>query len=100
MFAFEAARCAFFDRNVHSRMPLIPTPARLKRAGGHQWHSSRVSTFLTSSHCKLRPNTEGCQPKLGGFIVEAVLSRSARALVYCRAVHGILELCAGRCRFS
>jgi hypothetical protein len=26
-----------------------------------QWHSSRVSTFLTSSHCKLRPNTEGLQ---------------------------------------
>jgi hypothetical protein len=24
-----------------------------------QWYSSRVSTFLTSSHCKLRPNTEG-----------------------------------------
>jgi hypothetical protein len=24
-----------------------------------QCHSSRVSTFLTSSHCKLRPNTEG-----------------------------------------
>jgi hypothetical protein len=24
-----------------------------------QWHSSRVSTPLTSSHCKLRPNTEG-----------------------------------------
>jgi hypothetical protein len=22
-----------------------------------QWHSSLVSTFLTSSHCKLRPNT-------------------------------------------
>jgi hypothetical protein len=26
------ARCAFFDRNLHSRMPLVPTPARLKRA--------------------------------------------------------------------
>jgi hypothetical protein len=24
-----------------------------------QWHSSRVSTFLTSSRCKLHPNTEG-----------------------------------------
>jgi ATP-dependent RNA helicase DBP3 len=23
----------FFDRNLHSRMPLVPTPARLKRAG-------------------------------------------------------------------
>jgi hypothetical protein len=27
------ARCAFLDRNLHSRMPLVPTPARLKRAG-------------------------------------------------------------------
>jgi hypothetical protein len=26
-------RCAFFDRSLHSRMPLVPTPARLKRAG-------------------------------------------------------------------
>jgi hypothetical protein len=26
------ARCAFFDRNLHSRMPLVPTPARLQRA--------------------------------------------------------------------
>jgi hypothetical protein len=24
-----------------------------------QWHSSRVSTFFTDSHGKLRPNTEG-----------------------------------------
>jgi hypothetical protein len=24
-----------------------------------QWHSSRLSTFLTGSHCKFRPNTEG-----------------------------------------
>jgi hypothetical protein len=33
-----------FDRNLHSRMPLVPTPARLKRCD--KWHSSRVSTFL------------------------------------------------------
>jgi hypothetical protein len=26
-----------------------------------QWHSSRVYTFLTGSHCKLRPHTEGTQ---------------------------------------
>jgi hypothetical protein len=26
-------RCAFFDRNLHSRMPLVPTHARFKRAG-------------------------------------------------------------------
>jgi hypothetical protein len=24
-------RCALLDRNLHSRMPLVPTPARLKR---------------------------------------------------------------------
>jgi hypothetical protein len=26
------ARCAFLDQNSHSRMPLVLTPARLKRA--------------------------------------------------------------------
>jgi hypothetical protein len=25
-------RCAIFDRNLHSRLPLVPTPARFKRA--------------------------------------------------------------------
>jgi hypothetical protein len=57
-------RCAIFNRNLHSRMPLDPTPARLKRA---VQASKRVTkgiplgcpTFLTSSHCKSRPNTEG-----------------------------------------
>jgi hypothetical protein len=29
----QGVRCAFFDRNLHSMMPLVPTPARLKRAG-------------------------------------------------------------------
>jgi hypothetical protein len=29
---FQGVRCAFFGRNLHSRMPLDPTPARLKRA--------------------------------------------------------------------
>jgi hypothetical protein len=52
-----------FDSNLHSRMPLIPTPLlRLKLLQAcDQWHSSRASSFLTSSHCKLRPNTEGQQ---------------------------------------
>jgi hypothetical protein len=27
----KLARCTFFDRNLHSMMPLDPTPARLKR---------------------------------------------------------------------
>jgi hypothetical protein len=45
-------RCAFFNRNPHSRMPLVPTPARLKRAASSeqaacdQWHSSRKFTLL------------------------------------------------------
>jgi hypothetical protein len=52
-------RCAFFDRNLHSRMPLVPTPARLKRAG------VRPMTFLSEVHSsyrlalQIRPNTEG-----------------------------------------
>jgi hypothetical protein len=29
----QSVRCAFFGRNLHSRMPLVPTPARFKRAG-------------------------------------------------------------------
>jgi hypothetical protein len=43
-----AVRCEFFGRNPHSRMPLVPTPARLKLwQACDQWHSSRVSTLLT-----------------------------------------------------
>jgi hypothetical protein len=54
-------RCAIFDGNLHPRMPLVPTPARLKLLQAcDQWHSSRMSAPLTGSHCKLRPNTEGC----------------------------------------
>jgi hypothetical protein len=56
----ELVRCAFFDRNPRSRVPLVPTPARLKRCHAcDQCHSSRASTFLAGSHCKLRANTEG-----------------------------------------
>ena len=56
-----SVRCAFFDRNLHSRMPLSFTPVlRLKLLHAcDQWHSSRVFTPLTGPHCKLRPNTEG-----------------------------------------
>jgi hypothetical protein len=44
----EVVRCAVFDRNLHSRMPLVPTPLlRLKLLYAcNQWHCSRVSTFL------------------------------------------------------
>jgi hypothetical protein len=58
-----AASCAFFDRNVHSRMTLVPTPARLKLlCVCDQWHSSesyRVLTPLTGWYRKLRPNAAG-----------------------------------------
>jgi hypothetical protein len=50
----------FFDRYVHSRMPLVPTPARLKLLHVcNQCHSSRGFVPLTGWHRKLRPNTEG-----------------------------------------
>jgi hypothetical protein len=57
----------FFDRHLHSRMPLVSTPLlRLKRCRAwDQRHSSRASTFLTSSHCKFHPHTEGATPRLG-----------------------------------
>jgi hypothetical protein len=46
----QGARCAFFDRNLHSRMPLDPTHVRLKLLhASDQCHSSRVSTALTVS---------------------------------------------------
>jgi hypothetical protein len=52
----------FAGRNLHSRMPLVPTPARLNllHACDH-WHSSRMCTPLTGWHCQLRLNTEGLQ---------------------------------------
>jgi hypothetical protein len=40
------ARCAFSDRNLHSRTPLVPTHVCLKRTSCDQWHSSRVFTLL------------------------------------------------------
>jgi hypothetical protein len=56
-------RCSFSDRNLHSRMPLVPTPARLKRVHAcGQCHSSRVFTPLTGWNCKLRPNTGADHP--------------------------------------
>ena len=36
---------------MHVRLKLLHACGR--------WHSSQVSTFLTSPHCKLRPNPEG-----------------------------------------
>jgi hypothetical protein len=45
---------------------------RLKRYHAYdQWHSSRVSTFLTRSHCKLRPNTKGLLVRTAGIAHQA-----------------------------
>jgi hypothetical protein len=53
------ARCALFDRILRSKMPLVPTPARLKRASVGPIAFLSGVHLLTSSHCKLHPNTEG-----------------------------------------
>jgi hypothetical protein len=43
-----SVRCSFSDRILHSRMPLDPTHVRVKLLQAcDQWHSSRVSAFLT-----------------------------------------------------
>jgi hypothetical protein len=44
---YHGVRCAFFRQPLRSRMPLVPTPARLKLLQAcDQWHSSRVVTLL------------------------------------------------------
>jgi hypothetical protein len=58
--AMVMVRCAFFGRNLHSRMPLDPTHVRLKRYHAcDEWYYSRVSTSSYCYHRKLHPNTEG-----------------------------------------
>jgi hypothetical protein len=52
-------RRAVFDRNLHSRMPLVPTPARVKRACMRPMAFLSGVHFLTGSHWKLDPNTKG-----------------------------------------
>jgi hypothetical protein len=47
-YSTHSVRCTFFDRELHSRMPLVRTPARVKLLL-HAWdqcHSSRVFTRL------------------------------------------------------
>jgi ankyrin repeat protein len=55
----DLVRCAFsaeiYTRGCH----WIPRLLASSEQTCAQWHSSRKSTFLTSSHCKLRPTTEG-----------------------------------------
>jgi hypothetical protein len=43
-----SVRCMFCDRNFHSRMPLVPTPARLKLL-----HACDPAAFLSGGHCLL-----------------------------------------------
>jgi Cu/Zn superoxide dismutase len=63
--AMAVVWCALFGRNLHSRIPLARTPARLKLLHAcDQCHSSRVFTPLIGWHCKLRPNTEGTGKEL------------------------------------
>jgi hypothetical protein len=58
-----SVRCSFFDRILHSRIPLVPTPARMKLVHVRdQWHSSRVSTIIYGSHVLCRHTTEGTHP--------------------------------------
>jgi hypothetical protein len=79
------ARCTFFDRNLHSRMPLSFTPLlRLKRCHAcDQWDSSRVFTasyrlvvldlkpaclwpkaFLAGVHSRLRVGGAGLEASM------------------------------------
>jgi hypothetical protein len=85
-------RCASSDRSVHSRIPLVPMPARLKllHACDH-WHSSRMFTPYTGRHCKFRPNTEGAW----AACLSTHPSRSAR--LACANPCGALS---ARCAFS
>jgi hypothetical protein len=57
------ARCAFFDMFLHSRMPLVLTPARFKINSSDQacdqWHSTRVPSTSYRYPRKVCRNTEG-----------------------------------------
>jgi hypothetical protein len=54
----SGVRCAFFDGNLRLRMPVVPTPARLKVDHAcDQWHSTRVFTHLTGWRRRPFPNT-------------------------------------------
>jgi hypothetical protein len=60
-------RCAFCDRNLHSRMPLVPAPARLKLLHARdQCRSSRVATFLPVGTVNSVQTLKGC----AGFMAQ------------------------------
>jgi hypothetical protein len=64
--ALIKARCAFFGRNLQSRLPLDPTHVRLKLFHAcDQWHSSRMFT-----------------PYLTGVIINHAETRKALRLLY------------------
>jgi hypothetical protein len=74
----------FFWQNLHP-MPLVATPARLKLLQAYdQWHSSRVSTFLTCSHCNLRPNTLKALAYMDWFDVRGFVILRAR--IWCSRI--------------
>jgi hypothetical protein len=83
-----ACMVAFFDRDLHARMPLVPTPARVKRCHAcDQWHSSRVSTTLPLTPVKLRPNTEGRGKRLMRLAMQHTSSVAALHMCLKRLHH-------------
>ena len=74
--ALNSVRCTVFG-NLHSRMPLVPTPALLKLLQAcDQWHfseSSRAFTSLTGSHYKFCRNSEGSRTPTATMTSHSVL---------------------------
>jgi hypothetical protein len=71
---FEVYCSLFSDRNL--RGDAIPTLLRLKLLQAcDQWHSARVFTALTGSHCKFRLNTKGF------FQLKAITGDAAQLLI-------------------
>jgi hypothetical protein len=53
-------RSSGFDRNLYARVPLVPTPARLKFLQAcDQWHASRVSAAFLPFIPQILPKHEG-----------------------------------------
>jgi hypothetical protein len=83
-----AARCTFFDSNLHSGGVVggfFTRLLRLKRCHARrEWHSSRVFIPLTSRHCKFRLNTQGRPIK---HQPTALTMNSCRCIDDVRATH-------------
>jgi hypothetical protein len=56
----EAVYGAHFSAEIYTRgCHWFPRLLASSEQACDQWHSSRLSTFLTGWHCKFRPNTKG-----------------------------------------